>query len=80
MKYQLIIKKNENDVVNYINKMDDYINSHGLNMMMWNDSFHKSVINKYNKNILINYWSLSGEVSDKDEYNKMSIYELPCPN
>ncbi|WP_056966772.1 family 20 glycosylhydrolase [Apilactobacillus ozensis] len=63
-------QKNENDVVNYINKMDDYINSHGLNMMMWNDSFHKSVINKYNKNILINYWSLSGEVSDKDEYNK----------
>ncbi|MCK8624005.1 family 20 glycosylhydrolase [Apilactobacillus sp. M161] len=61
--------ENEKNVAKYINKMDNYINYYGLNMMMWNDSFHKSVINKYNKNILINYWSLSGEVSDKDEYN-----------
>lgn len=61
-------RKDQNAAVKYINSIDDYINSKGLKLEMWNDSFHKAVLKKYHKNILINYWSLSGDVSDKEDY------------
>ncbi|UQS85497.1 family 20 glycosylhydrolase [Apilactobacillus apisilvae] len=62
-------KQDQKAAVKYINTMDDYVNSKSLKMEMWNDSFHKAVLNQYHKNILINYWSLSGDVSDTKDYN-----------
>lgn len=60
-------KKDQLAIVKYINSIDDFVNKRHLKLEMWNDSFHKAVLKKYHKNILINYWSLTGEVSSKKD-------------
>ncbi|UQS85378.1 family 20 glycosylhydrolase [Apilactobacillus apisilvae] len=60
-------QQQESNVVKYINSMDDYLNNHQVNMIMWNDAFHKRVINQYHKNILINYWSLNGQKANQQQ-------------
>jgi hexosaminidase len=60
-------KKDQLAIVKYINAIDDFVNKRQLKLETWNDSFHKAVLKKYHKNILINYWSLTGEVSSKKD-------------
>lgn len=60
-------KSDQEAVVKYINAIDDYVNANHLKLEMWNDSFHKAVLSKYHKDILINYWSLTGEVSSSKD-------------
>ncbi|CAI2609472.1 hypothetical protein AKUH3B110M_08730 [Apilactobacillus kunkeei] len=60
-------RSDQNAAVKYINAIDDYVKQHNLKLEMWNDSFHKAVLNKYHKDILINYWSLTGEVSSSKD-------------
>lgn len=74
--------QDQKNMVRYINGIDDFVNSRKLKLVMWNDSFHKKYLKDYHKNILINYWSLSGEVSsNKDRnYNKKMRATLPQLN
>ncbi|GLB46968.1 hypothetical protein WR164_09470 [Philodulcilactobacillus myokoensis] len=80
---ELAINGHDDDkaIMHYLNSMDTYINHHGLKMMAWNDSFRKYDLNRYHKNILINYWSLSGDVTDPGAYkdhvkNRATLPEL----
>lgn len=69
----------EKQIVKYINIMDNYINKHNIKMVMWNDAFHKKVINKYNKNILIDYWSYSGQRANKEQSDKNMALRATMP-
>ncbi|MEJ6400918.1 family 20 glycosylhydrolase [Nicoliella lavandulae] len=46
------------------NNINRYLRSHGKVMMVWNDSIMKSQVNKYDKTIVVNYWSQSSAVTD----------------
>ncbi|WP_105956031.1 family 20 glycosylhydrolase [Apilactobacillus quenuiae] len=71
--------KQEDQIVKYINSMDSYINQHSIKMTMWNDAFHKKVINKYNKNILIDYWSYSGQRASQEQSNQNMALRATMP-
>ncbi|TPR21867.1 hypothetical protein DY102_02945 [Apilactobacillus timberlakei] len=71
--------KQENQIVKYINDMDNYVNQHNIKMIMWNDAFHKKVINQYNKNILIDYWSYSGQRSNQEQSSQNMALRATMP-
>lgn len=60
--------REELKAVRYINRMNNYINQHGQKMMIWNDSVHRRVLKRYSRNILVFYWSQSGQL--QDAYNR----------
>ncbi|MHA8111274.1 family 20 glycosylhydrolase [Lactobacillaceae bacterium Melli_B4] len=63
----------EINIRKFDNNINHYLRSHGKQMMVWNDSIVKSQLNKYDKSIIVNYWSQSSAVSDP--VNKKHLLE-----
>ncbi|UQS86146.1 family 20 glycosylhydrolase (plasmid) [Nicoliella spurrieriana] len=56
------------------NNINRYLRAHGKRMMVWNDSIMKSQVNKYDKDIVVNFWSQSSAVSDPA--NRRSLLKM----
>ncbi|MHA8138486.1 family 20 glycosylhydrolase [Lactobacillaceae bacterium Scapto_B20] len=66
-------------IVKFDNALNRFLNQRGLKMALWNDSIRKAVLSKYDKNILINFWSLSGQTTDIDDYKANIKYRATLP-
>ncbi|MEJ6400743.1 family 20 glycosylhydrolase [Nicoliella lavandulae] len=71
--------KDDLAIVKFDNALNRFLNQRGLKMAIWNDSIRKAVLNQYDKNILINFWSLSGQTADTEDYNANIKYRATLP-
>lgn len=72
-------KSQEKAFAKYLNAMDSYVNKHGKKLSAWNDGFHKRVISKIHKNILVFYWSRNGEISNEHDRREMIRLRATLP-
>ncbi|MBW1606128.1 family 20 glycosylhydrolase [Lactobacillus sp. Sy-1] len=61
------------------NSINRYLRSHGKRMMVWNDSIMKSQVNKYDKSIVVNYWSQSAARTDPSDRKSLMAIQASLP-